>query len=160
LITANNPSPADGAMLSSLNGGATMRLSFTPRVLLIFAITLSLSGMWLTAGAAQEEASDAAVVHNGNTDIVFEKASVKDLPVEGYQAFDQFVSAHPEIGKDLARNPRLINNESFADDHPALADFLHAHPQVASNFADNPGNYVNMPLAVEASLKRHPIEQQ
>jgi hypothetical protein len=128
-------------------------------VLIIFSVTLSASGAWLAAAVAQEQAGNAAVIHSGNTDIVFEDAGVNGLPSSRYQVFDQFASEHPEIAKALAHNPRLIESESFADSHPALADFLRTHSDVASDFAENPGNYVDMPVTVAASIKNHPIDQ-
>lgn len=134
--------------------------SVTRLVLIIFAIMLIVGGTWPGGAVAQEEASNAAVIHHGNTDIVFENAGMSGLPSARYQAFDQFVSEHPEIAKALARNPRLIENESFVQGHPALADFLRTHSDVASDFAENPGNYVDMPVAVAASIKKNPIEPQ
>jgi hypothetical protein len=101
-----------------------------------------------------------AVVHRGNADIVFESAGTNGLPTERYQAFDQFASEHPEIAKALAHNPRLIKDESFAKSNAAWADFLRAHPDVASDFAENPGNYVDMPVATAAAIKRNPIRSQ
>jgi hypothetical protein len=134
--------------------------SATRLVLIIFASILVVSAVWVGASEAQDETSGAAVIHRGNTDIVFENAGMSGLPAARYNAFDQFASGHPEIADALARNPRLIENESFAESHPALADFLRTHPDVASDFAENPGNYVDMPLAVAASIKRNPIELQ
>lgn len=113
------------------------------------------------AAVAQEEAGGGGVViHRGNTDIVFESAGTQGLSLERYQAFDRFDSEHPGIAKALARNPRLIKDESFAKNHAALADFLRAHPDVASDFAENPGNYVDMPVAVAAAIKKRPIGSQ
>jgi hypothetical protein len=109
---------------------------------------------------AQEETSSAAVIHQTNTDIIFENAGMSGLPSAQYQAFDQFAAEHPETVNALARNPRLIENDSFINSHPALADFLRTHPDIASDFAKNPGNYVDMPVAIAASIKRNPIEPQ
>jgi hypothetical protein len=137
-----------------------MRSSVMRLVLTIFVIMLMVTGAQVAAALAQEGTPNDAVVHSGNTDIVFEDAGTSDLPSASYQAFDQFASQHPEITKALAQNPRLIADESFTQSHPALEDFLRTHSDVASDFAENPGNYVDMPLAVAASVKKHPIERQ
>ena len=137
-----------------------MRHLLTRSVSTIFAIALIAGGAWAGVAMAQEETSSAAVIHQANADIVFENAGMSNLPSARYQAFDQFATEHPEITTALARNPRLIENDSFINRHPALADFLRTHPDVASDFAKNPGNYVDMPLAVAASIKNNPIEQQ
>ena len=135
-----------------------MRFPATRLLLITCAIVLAGSGAWVTSASAQEIANNAPVVHSGNTNIVFESAGMSGLPSARYQAFDQFASEHPDVGNALARNPRLITNDNFTQQHPALADFLRANPEVASDFAANPGNYVDMPLAVAASIKKHPIE--
>jgi hypothetical protein len=129
-------------------------------VLIILATMLIVAAAWLQPALAQEEVSSAAVIHRGNTYIVFDKAGESGLPSARYQAFDQFALDHPEIAKALARNPRLIEDESFTNSHPTLADFLRTHSDIASDFAENPGNYVDMPLAVAASIKKNPIEPQ
>jgi hypothetical protein len=137
-----------------------MQSSVTRLVLIVFAIMLMVAGARVTAAVAQEETSSNAVIHSGNTDIVFENAGISGLPSANYQAFDQFAADHPEIANALARNPRLIAHESFIQSHPALADFLNTHADVENDFAKNPGNYVDMPLTVAASIKAHPIELQ
>ena len=137
-----------------------MRHLVTRSVSIIFAIAFISGGAWLGAAMAQEEMSSAAVIHQANGEIVFENAGTSGLPSARYQAFDRFAAEHPEIAKALARNPRLIDNDSFVSSHPALASFLRTYPDVASDFAENPGNYVDMPLAVAASIKRNSIEPQ
>jgi hypothetical protein len=150
-----------GRCLLNLNKGIDMQYSFVRWVLSIFAIMLSVEGGWVAGAAAQEEtSSSAAMIHSSNTDVVFEKAGMSGLPSASYQAFDQFVSEHPEVANALARNPRLIEDDSFVNGHPALADFLRTHSDVARDFAENPGNYVDMPVVVAASIKKHPIEPQ
>jgi hypothetical protein len=126
-------------------------------VLIIYAVILVVAG-GVSVAAAQEETRGAAVIQHGNTSIIFENAGTRGLPSARYQAFDQFALEHPEIAEALARNPRLIGDESFVESHPALADFLRAHPDLVTDFAENPGNYVDMPLAVAESIKNNPIE--
>jgi len=128
--------------------------------LMVLASLLITAGGWVGRAFAQEAAGGGAVIHSGNTDIDFESAGTQGLPMERYQAFDQFASEHPEIAKALAHNPRLIKSESFAKKHAALADFERAHPEVASDFAENPGDYVEMPVGVETSIKKRPMGSQ
>ena len=129
-------------------------------VLIIYAVILVVAGACVSIAAAQEETRGAAVIQHGNMSIIFENAGTSGLPSARYQAFDQFALEHPEIAGALARNPRLIGNESFVESHPALADFLRAHPDLMTDFAENPGNYVDMPLTVAESIKNNPIELQ
>lgn len=112
-------------------------------VSIIFATMLIAAGIWAGAAVAQEAAAGGgAVIHSGNTDIEFDSAGTNGLPMDRYQAFEQFASEHPEIAKALAHNPRLINSAGFARSHPALAEFKQAHADFASDFAEDPGNYV------------------
>jgi hypothetical protein len=69
-------------------------------------------------------------------------ASTTDLNLNGYRAFDQFARENPQIVRQLHRNPRLINDPSYARRHPEFADFLKTHPAVAEDLAENPGNYL------------------
>ena len=137
-----------------------MTFSVRPSVFIMLAIMSGFFGAFVTTTAAQEEASNPPVIHSGNTYILFENAGTAGLPSARYQAFEQFASEHPDITRALAHNPRLIESESFAGSHPALGDFLRTNPEISNDFAENPGNYVDMPLAVAASIKRHPISQQ
>lgn len=137
-----------------------MTTSAERRLVTILAAVLITIGAGVGAAVAQEQASGPAVIHSGNTDIVFESAGTNGIPTDRYQAFDRFATEHPEDVRALTHNPRLIKNERFINNHAALADFLRAHPDVASDFAENPGNYVDMPVAIAASIKRNPIESQ
>ncbi len=136
-----------------------MASSATKLVLIVVTTMLTVTGVLATGAMAQERMSGGTIIHRRNTDIVFENAGISNLPSARYQAFDQFASEHPEIARTLAHNPRLIEDETFINRHPRLADFLRTHSGTASDFAENPGNYVNMPLTVEASIKKHPIER-
>jgi hypothetical protein len=143
--------------LTNSKGRIVMVTSITRQVSMIFAMTIAVAA-WAGSGIAQETAGGGPVViHRGNTDIIFESAGTKGLSQADYQAFDQFGLEHPEIVKALERNPRLINDKSFIKSQAPFANFLHTHPGVVADFAENPGNYVDMPVAVAASIKKRPI---
>jgi len=128
---------------------------------MMLAISLVASGYYTKAACAQEEpsgGSSAHVIHQGNTHIIFESAGTVALPMKRYQAFDEFEAEHPDIVETLTKNPGMIADKSYLRAHPALEDFFQKHPDVRTDFANNPGNYVEMPLAVSASLKQRPIE--
>ena len=52
--------------------------------------------------------------------------------------FDQFLDAHPEIARDVRKDPALINNKDFVEDHPQLGEFLKTHPGVREEARENP----------------------
>jgi hypothetical protein len=129
------------------------------RLALNVSIIVLIAAVGPAVSVAQEQPGPAPVIHSGNTDIFFENADMTDLRAANYRDFDNFASENPPIVRALAHNPRLIRSENFTKSHPALADFLQSHPNFAGDFAKDPGNYVDMPLAVAASVKVSPIEQ-
>jgi hypothetical protein len=136
-----------------------MARSITRLALSVSVIVLIVAAIGPAVSVAQDQAGPVPVIHSGNADIFFEHADMSDIRAANYRDFDQFASENPAIVRALAQNPRLISSENFTEGHPALADFLQSHPNFTSDFAKDPGNYVDMPLAVAASVKVHPIEQ-
>src|SRR5215469_6058219 len=55
---------------------------------------------------------------------------------------DRFLDSHPEIAEQLQRNPSLVNNEEFMENHPALQQFLAQHPGVREEFVENPSRFM------------------
>src|SRR5580700_1861828 len=50
----------------------------------------------------------------------------------------QFLKAHPEIAEQLQKDPKLIDNQRFVNDHPQLHQFLAEHPHVREQFDEHP----------------------
>ena len=51
---------------------------------------------------------------------------------------DRFMDSHPEIAQQLQKNPALVNNKEFIEDHPALQQFLKDHPDLRQQYQANP----------------------
>ena len=51
---------------------------------------------------------------------------------------DDFMDRHPEIAEQLRKNPALIDNKEFVQNHPALQEFLANHPGVREEYKENP----------------------
>ena len=56
---------------------------------------------------------------------------------------DRFMDSHPEIGEQLKKNPALIDNKEFVQNHPALQSFLADHPGVREELKENPNAFMN-----------------
>ena len=54
------------------------------------------------------------------------------------EAMRQFLNTHPEIAEQLQKDPKLIDNAKFVDDHSALKQFLADHPGVRHEFDSHP----------------------
>ncbi len=94
----------------------------------------------------------AQAAQPGQVEISSEGAPTTDLPMDQYQAFDQFAQEHPDVVRDLSRNPRLIQSPDFESSHPALREFLDSHSEVRAAFAENPGDFLPLSPGVEARL--------
>ena len=81
------------------------------------------------------------------------------------QAVAQFFDSHPEVEKQLAANPKLIDERSYLADHPELQDFLKNHPEIQQVFDSNPTQFMSMEIrfqggpgvvAMDEFLETHP----
>jgi hypothetical protein len=113
---------------------------------LIVAVALPLAVV--TAAMAQEGNQDGktlGTVVNGNTTTEFKAADSRDIDVAKLKTWNDFAANHPNVAKELAYKPSLINDEAYAKNHPELGDFFSAHPDIREAMAQNPGNYVAIP---------------
>jgi len=55
---------------------------------------------------------------------------------------DRFLDSHREIAEQLRKNPSLIDNRQWVDNHPALQQYLQAHPEVREEFRENPNAFM------------------
>ncbi len=83
-----------------------------------------------------------ASVKSGNVIIEGGGGSTADLNVARYKAWDEFRSNHPEIVREIRRNPRLVGSQSFLRRHPALARLFDSNPGMQQSMMRYPGNYV------------------
>jgi hypothetical protein len=51
---------------------------------------------------------------------------------------DRFLDSHPEIAEQLRKDPSLINNEEWVENHPTLQEYLQKHPEIREEFRENP----------------------
>lgn len=67
------------------------------------------------------------------------------------EAFDSFLDYHPEIGQQLAKDPSLIDNPGYLQDHPALRQYLQAHPSVGDQIRAHPAAFMAAEQRFDAS---------
>jgi phage-related protein len=56
--------------------------------------------------------------------------------------FDNFLDSHPEVAEQLRKDPSLVNNEEFVENHPALQQYLQQHPEVREEIRQNPNGFM------------------
>ncbi len=58
-------------------------------------------------------------------------------------SFDNFLDTHPEVAEQLRRNPSLVNNREFVENHPALQEYLQQHPEMREEIRQNPNGFMH-----------------
>jgi parvulin-like peptidyl-prolyl isomerase len=109
---------------------------------LLIAVALPVA---FAAPAIAQEGKTLGTVVNGNTTTTFKAADTRDIDTQKLKTWNAFAVGHPKVASELAHNPALINDDSFANKHPQLSAFFAAHPDVRAAMAANPGNYVAIP---------------
>ena len=61
------------------------------------------------------------------------------------------MDSHPEIAEQLRRDPSLVNDKKFVDNHPDLQQFLAEHPGVREEYKENPNGFMRQ----EQRFDRH-----
>jgi hypothetical protein len=109
---------------------------------LVIAAALPLA---FAAPSLAQEAKTLGVVDNGRTQIIFQAADTSDIDLQKLETWSSFASQHPDIARELAYKPSLINSDSYTRNHPELSEFFSAHPDIREAMAENPGNYNAIP---------------
>jgi len=52
--------------------------------------------------------------------------------------FDAYLDQHPDVARELRRDPSLVNNPDYLKNHPGLREFLENHPGVREELRENP----------------------
>jgi len=97
------------------------------------------------AAAFAQDGKTLGTVVSGNTTTVFKAADTRDIDTHKLATWNAFASEHPNVAKQLASKPALINDDAYAKKHPALGAFFSQHPEIREAMAANPGNYNAIP---------------
>lgn len=57
-------------------------------------------------------------------------------------SMDRFLDNHQEVAEQLRKDPSLIDNRQWVENHPALQQYLQAHPEVREEFRENPNAFM------------------
>jgi len=55
---------------------------------------------------------------------------------------DRFMDSHPEIAEQLRKDPSLVDDKQFVNNHAALQQFLADHPGVREEYKENPNAFM------------------
>src|SRR5229473_886818 len=98
-----------------------------------FAATIAATSLlWLGPAtyAQSEQAQDRS------------RAESSDITRDKLARFDQFLDSHREIAEQLRKNPSLVNDSSFVQQHQALQTYLQQHPAVREELKENPNAFM------------------
>jgi hypothetical protein len=57
-------------------------------------------------------------------------------------SFGEFLGSHSNISEQLSKDPSLVKNEEYLENHPELKEYLNAHPDVRQGLMENPQSFV------------------
>jgi hypothetical protein len=53
-----------------------------------------------------------------------------------------YLDRHPEVAQELARDPRLADNQQYLAAHPGLEKYLAHHPEVRTDLQQHPERFM------------------
>jgi len=56
--------------------------------------------------------------------------------------FNRFLESHHEIAEQVRKNPQLVDNRQFVENHSALRSYLQDHPAVRDELRENPNAFM------------------
>ncbi|HYL60778.1 MAG TPA: hypothetical protein VEU51_18070 [Candidatus Acidoferrales bacterium] len=56
---------------------------------------------------------------------------------------DNYFDHHPDVYQALSKNPALIDNREFVENHPGLHDYLEDHPYARREFKEHPYRFIH-----------------
>jgi len=57
--------------------------------------------------------------------------------------FGGFLRSHSGIQRDLTRDPAVVKDNGYVQNHPELVSYLNAHPDVRAELMANPQTFVH-----------------
>ena len=118
----------------------------TCSLLAAIAIGAMMSGVSFAQEGATSQHTTGTVVE-GNTTMVFKTANKSDLHMKSLKQWTTFAQAHPQIARQLADKPTLLNDAGYIGKHPALGQLFDNNPGLLAEMKQDPGNFNAIPPA-------------
>jgi hypothetical protein len=71
-----------------------------------------------------------------------ENGHMRDSSRERMASFGEFLGGHERIKQDVSKDPMVVRNREYVENHPDLSDYLKAHPDVKQDWTANPHEFV------------------
>jgi hypothetical protein len=70
------------------------------------------------------------------------QAPNSDVTQAQLASVNQFLESHPELAEQVHKDPTLLNNQEYVEDHPALQQYLQEHPEIREEVKENPNAFM------------------
>ena len=74
---------------------------------------------------------------------------------ETWRTFDRFLDGHREIAEQVRKDPSLLDNRDFVQDHPALESYFQDNPGVRDQIRQNPNTFMRQEDAFDRDSNMH-----
>ena len=78
-----------------------------------------------------------------STQTVTSQGNDNDVTRQELASFDRFMDSHREIAEQLRKDPLLVRNREFVEDHPALKEYMQQHPEASEEISEDPGRFMH-----------------
>lgn len=59
------------------------------------------------------------------------------------RGFDSYLDQHPNVARDLSKNPHLVDSGRYLAMHPDMGAWLRRHPRAAREFRRHPDRFMS-----------------
>ena len=66
----------------------------------------------------------------------------RDITRAELQSFSTFLDNHRKLADELRKDPSLVNNKEYVENHPELATYLRYHTSVSEELSENPNAFM------------------
>jgi len=76
---------------------------------------------------------------------------------------DRYLASNPQLAKQLAANPKLIDNKEFLSQHPGLDKYLVDHPEIRQDWMAHPTKFAQAAQAnyrAQQQARKSPPQQK
>jgi hypothetical protein len=67
----------------------------------------------------------------------------RDIKRQELARFNQFLDTHRETAEQLRKDPSLVDNQEFVQNHPALQSYLREHPELSAQLKQDPNAFMH-----------------
>jgi hypothetical protein len=80
--------------------------------------------------------------HDRDEDMNRDWRGGRDISSGHFASFGQFLGTHSNIAEQISKDPSLVKNQEYLQNHPELQDYLNSHPDVRHDLMADPQGFV------------------